>query len=52
MCCPKSKIEILLYNLVPFINYGDTLKMNWLISLEVKFMILKILKKKVKINTK
>ncbi len=52
MCCPKSKIEILLYNLVPFINYGETLKMNWLISLEVKFMILKILKKKVKINTK
>ena len=52
ICCPKSKVEILLYNLVPFINYGETLKLNWLISLEVKFMILKILKKKVKINTK
>ena len=52
MCCPKNKIEIILYNLAPFINYGETLKINWLISLEVKFMILKILKKKVKINTK
>ena len=51
-CCPKTKIEIILYNLVPFINYGETLKINWLISLEVKFIILKILKKKVKINTK
>jgi ankyrin repeat protein len=48
--CPSNKLEILLYNLVPFIEY-DNLKINWIISLEVKYLILKILKNKVKINT-
>ncbi len=50
--CPTNKIEIILYNLVPFINFEEPLKLNWLISLEVKYIILKILKNKVKINTK
>ncbi len=50
--CPTNKIEIILYNLVPFINFEENLKLNWLISLEVKYIILKILKNKVKINTK
>ncbi len=49
--CPLNKIEIVLYNLVPFINYENNLRLNWLISLEIKFIILKILKNKVKINT-
>jgi hypothetical protein len=49
--CPSNKIEILLYNLVPFIDYNYNLSLNWLISLEIKFIILKILKNKVKINT-
>jgi len=49
--CPLNKIEILLYNLVPFINYDHNLSINWLISLEIKFIILKILKNKIKINT-
>ena len=49
--CPTSKIEILLYNLVPFIDYDHSLSLNWLISLEIKFIILKILKNKIKINT-
>lgn len=49
--CPNSKIEILLYNLVPFINYEFNLKLNWLVSLEIKYLIIKILKNKVKINT-
>lgn len=48
--CPINKIEILLYNLVPFINYDSNLRLGWLISLEVKYIILKILKNKVKIN--
>jgi hypothetical protein len=49
--CPINKIEILLYNLVPFIDYNNKLSLNWLISLEIKFIILKILKNKIKINT-
>jgi len=49
--CPIHKIEILLYNLVPFIEYDKNLSLNWLISLEIKFIILKILKNKIKINT-
>jgi hypothetical protein len=49
--CPLNKIEILLYNLVPFIDYDNNLSLNWLISLEIKFIILKILKNRVKINT-
>jgi len=50
--CPNKKIEILLYNLVPFIDFKFNLSLNWLLSLEIKFIILKILKNKVKINTK
>lgn len=52
--CPTNKLEILLYNLVPFIedtNYIDNLKLDWLISLEIKYLILKILKNRKKINT-
>jgi hypothetical protein len=50
--CPDKKIEIILYNLVPFIESYHNLKFNWLISLEIKYIILKILKNKVKINTR
>ena len=50
--CPDKKIEIILYNLVPFIELSQNLKLNWLISLEIKYLILKILKNKVKINTR
>jgi hypothetical protein len=49
--CPNKKIEIILYNLVPFIELLPNLKLNWLISLEIKFLILRILKNKVIINT-
>jgi hypothetical protein len=49
--CPPNKIEMILYNLVPFLE-SENLKLNWLISLEIKYLILKILKNKVKINTK
>jgi hypothetical protein len=50
--CPHNLIEIILYNIVPFIDYNENLRYNWLLSLEIKFLILKILKNKVKINTK
>lgn len=55
--CPTNKLELLLYNLVPFIEDNlteynmDELKLDWLISLEIKYIILKILKNRVKINT-
>jgi len=50
--CPTNKIEIILYNLVPFIGYTETLKLNWLIALEIKYILLKILKNKKRINIK
>ena len=50
--CPITKLEIILYNLVPFISdiYNNNLGLSWLISLEVKFILLNILKNKKKIN--
>ena len=28
--CPNNKIEIILYNLIPFINYNYNLNLSWL----------------------
>jgi len=50
--CPKNKIDIILYNLIPFINYNKTFHLMWLISLEIKYLIYKIFKNKIKINFK
>jgi hypothetical protein len=50
--CPLNKIEIILYNLCPFINYEYNLRLDWLINLEIKYLILKILKSNLKINLK
>jgi ankyrin repeat protein len=51
--CPHNMIELILYNLVPFLpDYNDNLRYDWLICLEIKYLILKILKNKQKINTK
>jgi len=49
--CPNKKIDILLYNIVPFINF-DNIQFSWLLSLEIKYLILKIFKNKTKINIK
>jgi ankyrin repeat protein len=49
--CPTKKIDIILYNLIPFINFGYV-QFGWLISLEIKYNILKIFKNKTKINLK
>lgn len=45
LCCPTNKIEIVLYNLIPFINYTN-LRLFWLLNLEIKFIILKNSKNK------
>lgn len=50
--CPNNKIEILLYYLIPFIDYKYTFQLNWVISYEIKFLIYKILKNENKINLK
>jgi ankyrin repeat protein len=49
--CPNKKIDIILYNLAPFINFNN-IQLSWLLSLEIKFLILKIFKNKTKINIK
>lgn len=48
--CPKNKIEIILINIVPFIDYPFTLSNSWLISLELKYLILKLIKNHSKLN--
>lgn len=47
--CPNSKIEIILYNLCPFIDYNN-LKVSWILSQEIKYIILRVLRNKSKIN--
>ena len=50
--CPNNKIDLILYYLVPFINYENTFQLNWILSYEIKYIIFKILKNKKKINFK
>jgi hypothetical protein len=42
--CPKSKLDILLINLVPFINYKFNISSEWVLSAEIKYLILKLIK--------
>ena len=49
--CPTKHIELILYNIIPFMESEYNLKLSWLISLEVKYLILKILRNKIRINT-
>ena len=42
--CPSNKLNILLYNLVPYIEYPHNLTLKWLLLLEMKYCILKKLK--------
>lgn len=44
--CPQNKLDILLYNIVPFISYPFNLSLSWLVNLEIKYIILKVLKKR------
>lgn len=46
--CPINKVDILLVNLIPFIEYPFILSINWIMSLELKYIIKKnILKKNI-----
>jgi len=45
--CPPNKLEIILVNLVPFINYPFNITIDWVLSLELKYLILKLIKKKI-----
>jgi hypothetical protein len=42
--CPKNKIDIIIVNLVPFIDYPFNLSNSWIISLELKYLIIKLIK--------
>ena len=42
--CPNNKLEIILVYLKPFINYPFDFDIDWLLSLELKYLILKNLK--------
>ena len=46
MICPKNKIDIILTNLIPFINYPFNLSTEFIVINEIKYKILKIIKKK------
>jgi hypothetical protein len=48
--CPTNKLEVILVNLVPFIEYPFIISIDWVISLELKFLIIKLIKKN-KINS-
>lgn len=42
--CPKKKIDIILVNIIPFIDYPFNLSNNWILSLELKYLIIKLIK--------
>ena len=44
--CPYNKLEILLTYLVPFIDYPFNISIDWYINLELKYLIIKLLKEK------
>jgi hypothetical protein len=48
--CPKNKLELLLYNLVPFINLPFNLSIDWLLNLELKYFFIRIIKQNQQIN--
>ena len=49
--CPPNKLEIILTNLVPFIDYPFNVSIDWVISLELKYLILKLIKNSIDIKT-
>jgi hypothetical protein len=48
--CPYNKLELLLTNLAPFINYPFSISSDWYINLELKYLIIKLLKEKPSFN--
>lgn len=49
--CPNNKLELLLILLIPFIEYPFNLTLDWYLNLELKYIIIKLLKKANGINT-
>jgi hypothetical protein len=50
--CPKNKLEMILVTLVPFMNnFPFNISIDWVVRLELKYLILKILKEKKKLNS-
>jgi len=48
--CPYNKLEILLTYLVPFIDYPFFISEDWYINLELKYLIIKLLKESSSFN--
>jgi hypothetical protein len=44
--CPSNKLEIILINIIPFIEYPFNISIDWVISSELKYLIKSLLKKK------
>jgi len=44
--CPKNKLELILTYLVPFIDYPFNLSVDWVITNELKYLIINLIKKK------
>lgn len=40
LCCPNNKLYILLYNLLPFINYDADISLSWLIHQDLKNILM------------
>ena len=49
--CPYNKLEILLTYLNPFIEYPFNISEDWYINLELKYIIIKLLKENTNFNT-
>jgi hypothetical protein len=49
--CPQNKLELILINLVPFIdNYPFNISIDYVVSLELKYLIIKLIKNKKKLD--
>jgi len=49
--CPYNKLEIILIYLNPFIDYPFNISADWYINLELKYLIIKLLKEKSNFNS-
>ena len=49
--CPYNKLEIILTFLTPFIDYPFNITEDWYINLELKYIIIKLLKEQPKFNS-
>ena len=49
--CPKNILELILINLVPFIEYPFNISIDWVIICELKYLIINLIKKKKMYNS-